>query len=375
MRVLMTTDAVGGVWTYSLTLARGLAARGVRVALAAVGPAPSAAQVAQAEAAGLPLAVFPCRLEWQEGSGPDLPRSAAWLRAEVARLGADLVHSNQFAYGAYDLAAPVLVVGHSDLWSWQAWCRPAEQPVWPPWAAFLAEYRAVVAAGLRGAAALVAPSRFMAANLINCYGIDPAKSVTIIHNGSDPPAHAGLNKAAPPLRVLAAGRLWDPAKNLRVLAEAVGAGLAGADVAVAGPLTGPEGEGRTEAAQLQAAGGIRWLGTLPAEAMAARLGVSHVFVGVSRYEPFGLAPLEAAQAGCALLLSDIPAFRELWDGAARFFAADDPAALRALLAVWAAAPQEMHPWAARAQERARRYTAAAMVARYHELYERICTGA
>jgi glycosyltransferase involved in cell wall biosynthesis len=155
----------------------------------------------------------------------------------------------------------------------------------------------------------------------------------------------------------------------------VGAGIAGADVAVAGPLSGPGGEGRTEAAQLQAAGGIRWLGTLPAEAMAARLGVSHVFVGASRYEPFGLAPLEAAQAGCALLLSDIPAFRELWDGAARFFPADDPAALRALLAAWAAAPQEMHPWAARAQERARRYTAAAMVARYHELYERICTGA
>src|SRR5690242_5747891 len=71
MRVLMTTDAVGGVWTYGLTLARALAARGVRVALAAVGPAPSAAQVAQAETAGLPLAVFPCRLEWQEGSGPD----------------------------------------------------------------------------------------------------------------------------------------------------------------------------------------------------------------------------------------------------------------------------------------------------------------
>lgn len=172
MRVLMTTDAVGGVWTYSLTLARALAARGVEVALAVVGPEPSPAQVAQAGAAGLPLAVYPCRLEWQEGSGPDLPRSAAWLRARAAQFGAGLVHSNQFAYGAYALGAPVLVVGHSDLWSWQAWCHPAGAPVWPPWAAFLAEYRGVVAAGLRGAAAVVAPSRFMAANLHSYYGID-----------------------------------------------------------------------------------------------------------------------------------------------------------------------------------------------------------
>jgi glycosyltransferase involved in cell wall biosynthesis len=371
----MTTDAVGGVWTYSLTLARALAARGVEVALAAIGPEPSAGQVAQARAAGLALTVYPCRLEWQEGSGPDLPRSAAWLRAQAARLGADLVHSNQFAYGAYTLGPPVLVVGHSDLWSWQAWCHPAGKPIWPPWAAFLAEYRAVVAAGLRGAAAVVAPSRFMAANLRAYYGIDPALPVTIIHNGSDSPPHAGLNSPPPPLRVLAAGRLWDPAKNLRVLAEAVGTGIAGAEVAVAGPLAGPQGEGAAEADRLQAAGGIQWLGALAPAAMAARLAASRVFVGASRYEPFGLAPLEAAGAGCALLLSDIPAFRELWDGAACFFPPDDPDALRALLHAWATPPQEVNDWAARARERARHYTAATMAAHYHDLYERIRTGA
>jgi glycosyltransferase involved in cell wall biosynthesis len=287
----------------------------------------------------------------------------------------DLIHSNQFAYGAYDLGAPLLVVAHSDLWSWQAACHPAGEPVWPPWAAFLDENRAVVTAGLRGAAAIVAPSRFMAANLYRYYGIDsasPVSPVMIIHNGSDSSDHAGIN-SGPPLQVLAVGRLWDPAKNLRVLAAAVGTGLAGATVAVAGPLTGPGGEGAEEAARLTG-GGIHWLGALPPEAMAAQLAASQVFVGPSRYEPFGLAPLEAAGAGCALLLSDIPAFRELWDGAARFFPPDDPVALRTLLAAWAAAPHETAAWAARARERAGRYTAAAMVSRYHELYERILTG-
>ena len=51
-----------------------------------------------------------------------------------------------------------------------------------------------------------------------------------------------------------------------------------------------------------------------------------IFVSVSRYEPFGLAVLEAAHAGCALVLSDIPTFRELWQGAASFVIAAGSAA-------------------------------------------------
>jgi NAD(P)-dependent dehydrogenase (short-subunit alcohol dehydrogenase family) len=38
-----------------------------------------------------------------------------------------------------------------------------------------------------------------------------------------------------------------------------------------------------------------------------------------------IAVLEAAQAGCALVLSDIPTFRELWEGVARFVPAEDDA--------------------------------------------------
>ena len=143
-------------------------------------------------------------------------------------------------------------------------------------------------------------------------------------------------------------------------------------VAVAGPTSGPNGEAALSA---PATSGITWLGALDAADMQARMAASRVFVGASRYEPFGLAPLEAAGVGCALLLSDIPAFRELWDGAARFFPPDDPAALRALLEEWAAAPAEVDRWATRARERAGRYTAASMAAQYHELYERINIGA
>ena len=50
-----------------------------------------------------------------------------------------------------------------------------------------------------------------------------------------------------------------------------------------------------------------------------------IFVSPALYEPFGLAVLEAANAGCALLLADIPSFRELWDDAALFVDVHDGA--------------------------------------------------
>jgi glycosyltransferase involved in cell wall biosynthesis len=50
----------------------------------------------------------------------------------------------------------------------------------------------------------------------------------------------------------------------------------------------------------------------------ARLHRAAIFVSPAMYEPFGLSVLEAASAGCALVLSDIPSFRELWDDAAVF---------------------------------------------------------
>ena len=81
---------------------------------------------------------------------------------------------------------PVLVVAHSDLFSWHAACQPLDGPLDPDWRAFLAEYRRVVVAGLRGAAAVVCPSRFVAAGLRAHYGVPAPRSV--IYNGIAPPA-------------------------------------------------------------------------------------------------------------------------------------------------------------------------------------------
>ena len=46
-RILITTDTVGGVWTYATTLARALARRRCDVVLVTVGPPPRPEQLAE----------------------------------------------------------------------------------------------------------------------------------------------------------------------------------------------------------------------------------------------------------------------------------------------------------------------------------------
>jgi hypothetical protein len=77
----MTTDAVGGVYTYALTLARGLTTRGVEVVLATMGPRPSPAQREAARAIpGLELVECDFRLEWMDDPWDDVARPGDWLR-------------------------------------------------------------------------------------------------------------------------------------------------------------------------------------------------------------------------------------------------------------------------------------------------------
>ena len=87
-----------------------------------------------------------------------------------------------------------------------------------------------------------------------------------------------------------------------------------------------------------------------------------IFVSVARYEPFGLSVLEAAQAGCALVLSDIPTFRELWDGAAAVRARRRRPRARRRDRARRARPRPPRPPRRRGASAGRRYTAEAMAA-------------
>src|SRR3546814_17799391 len=73
-------------------------------------------------------------------------------------------------------------------------------------------------------------------------------------------------------------------------------------------------------------------------------------------------------SGCALLLSDIPTFRELWDGAAVFTPAGDSDALADRLQAMAASPDLVSRMRHAARERACRYSLTSMAAETARLY-------
>lgn len=99
--LLMTADAVGGVWTYALDLARGLSGAGLRVTLALLGPSPQPDQRAAArDVPGLELIDTGLPLDWMAEEPAAIRRSALALGALARRLGVDLVHLNSPALAA-----------------------------------------------------------------------------------------------------------------------------------------------------------------------------------------------------------------------------------------------------------------------------------
>ncbi len=331
-RVMMTTDAVGGVWRYSMDLAHGLTRRGWSVRLAVLGPPPGPAQRAEALAE---LVETGLQLDWTAESPAELERISASL-AQVAQ-GSDvaLLHAPALL-GDAAWPAPVATTVHSCVGTWWRAVRGGPLPPDLAWRA------AATRAGLLRTGAVIAPTCALAAALQDIYGVTEP---TVVHNGRVP-------RLAPEVvgrrGVLTAGRLWDEGKGVACLDRV--ASRLGAPFAAAGSIRAPDGAGIVLRH-------LRLLGVLDEPAMAAAMAAARVFASAARYEPFGLAVLEAAQAGCALVLSDIPSFRELWDDAAVFVASGDEDG-------WVSALTAAHADPAlggAARARAARYTADAMV--------------
>jgi glycosyltransferase involved in cell wall biosynthesis len=159
--------------------------------------------------------------------------------------------------------------------------------------------------------------------------------------------------------VLTAGRLWDEGKNVRALCAA------------APSLPWPvyvAGDNAAAGRDPEPLPNVRHLGQLNAGSMDAWLSRAAIYALPARYEPFGLSVLEAAMAGCALVLGDIPSLRENWEEAAVFVPPGDiPAITRALrdLIDDEAARQSL---ALRARERAGRFTPDRMTRDYLQVY-------
>src|SRR5690606_15476731 len=178
----------------------------------------------------------------------------------------------------------------------------------PEWDAYARRVRE----GIAAADVLVSVSAYQAALAERHYG---RAADRVIHNGVVPPPEAPAPRREP--WVVSAGRAWDEAKGVALLDRALAEmGAAAPPAHLLGELEGPHGQ-RFRAERLVCHGRT---GRAEVDAWLRRAGI---YVAASLYEPFGLAPLEAALHGCALVMSDLPVFRELWDGCAIFFPKGD----------------------------------------------------
>jgi glycogen synthase len=367
VRILLTTDVAGGVWSYTEELYDALVGRSHEVALVSLGGEPSRGQRLWLRSRPeLLFTALPHALEWMPEPEPSLSRSADALRSAADRFRPDVIHLNQFFYGASDLGAPKLVVAHSDVVSWWRAVKAEE----PPADAWFHRYRGWVEAGLAGAGARAAPSGWMARQAMEIYGAAP---VEVVHNARSPARFPRGTATRDPVAVTA-GRLWDEGKGVgdmvaaAALLERRRRAELPAPVVVAGPARHPAG-GRDFPTRSP---GLRWAGILPSDGMTALLRRAAVYVATSRYEPFGLAPLEAALSGCALVMTNIPTFRELWDGAALFYEPGDSAALAEILRKLLDAPGRREPLADAAYARALdRFAPDRMAAAYETIYRRL----
>jgi glycogen(starch) synthase len=346
----MTADTVGGVWTYATELVAALAPLGARVTLATMGDPLSPAQARRAAAlANLEVVESRFALEWMPDPWRDVDAAGDWLLGLAARVAPDVVHLNGYAHAALPFAAPVVVVAHSCVWTWMRAVRGCDPG--PEWA----EYRRRVIAGLAGADVVVGPTAAILAGITGAYGVEPRSRV--IPNGCAAATRQPGSKA--PI-VLSAGRLWDEAKGLADLVAC--ARRVRWPIAVAGPLSPPGGP------VAPAPRGVEALGPLAADELAAWMARASIYALPARYEPFGLSVLEAALAGCALVLGDIPTLREIWGDTAVYAPPGDPDALGFALDALIRDPLARGARGALARSRALRLSASRMATAYAALY-------
>lgn len=206
------------------------------------------------------------------------------------------------------------------------------------------DYPALIARAIGSGAWVQTPTEFVRAEVIEHFAVDPDKVIAVPY-GVTPPAPltestdaaAGRRLAGVDRYVLALGTV-EPRKDLTALIAAfdkVGATDPGLGLVIAGQ--DGWGADAVDAASAQAhhSDRIRRLGHVDESARAALLRGATVLAYPSRYEGFGLPPLEAMDVGVPVVATDAGSLPEVLGDAAEFVEAgllegDPPAGIAAL---------------------------------------------
>jgi glycosyltransferase involved in cell wall biosynthesis len=365
VHVLVTSDSLSGSWTYTRELVTGLVTRGVRVTLVSFGEIPLPEQTSWMDRLhGLDYRPTAFHLEWMQEAEIDLPESSAYLAALVREVRPDVLHLNQFCYGNLPVDVPRIVMVHGDLITrthavHDSAPRPEGSLTW---------YRNMVLNGLAGADAVIAPSVWMLDRISACYR--RPQRAEVIYPGRNPIFfNPYVNKDD---CVLAVGRLVDASKQVFLLTQqpySVPVCIVGSEQTVPMPRIPIRADVKVDTDRTTVA--IR--GPQTEAQLRALYSRASIYAATARYEPLGMAALEAAFSRCAIVANDIPSFREIWGDTALYFRTNDAASLADNIRQLNADRPMRRAYAELAYARAReRFTTKRMIDDCLQLYRSLC---
>lgn len=355
-RVLIGTEAIGNPWLLSLELCRALEEEGVEVVLMTMGRKLSEEQRrAVRKFASVTLEEHPFRVEWMNEPWDDVAQAGEILLSVERRDTPDVVHLHGIALAALPFRAPVVISADTELLAWWEATKPG------PFPESFERYRERARRGLRAAAAVVSTTHAGLADLSRLLG--PCSNPKVIPVGADSRLFTPDTKEN---FIFSASRAWDGARNLELLRRA--SEQLRWPLYVARDDTRPPGP----PAKLERAdegGRLNLLGSLSRAGLAERLGRAAVYALPGSVDPSGLSVLEAALSGCALVLGETAALREVWADAALFVAQGDHDDLVATLNRLADNLELTHCLGARARERSTSFDGDTYGRSYLTLYD------
>lgn len=341
--VLITVEPPGAVWPHVDTLVRELSALGVEVMVAAVTPLRPGQRIEYAGIPGVELVPCPTPAATPAEHLANRQKVADWLMALEEIFNPDVVHLTGYLHAGLPWCGKVLVAGYPGTGASYGRLDNEQRRV----------CRSAFQHGLKAADLVVTPSDTMMTSLTRHFGVVKGK---VIRDGRDPTRYAPTTKE--PV-VLSVGPQREETGHPSCL-ERVAPRLAW-PVVVAGEQV--DGEGRTVRLE-----GLSCLGRLHSSQLMPWFNRASVYVALSA-EGAGTFVPEAALAGCALVLGDTQALRELWSGAALFLPPEDDEALASGLRTLLSDRRLREAMGFAARRRALKQPARAMAESYLQAYQ------
>ena len=293
----------------------------------------------------------------------------AWARAELfgvakaaRRLGADLVHCPA-NFGPLRSTVPVVLTVHDLL----AFRHPEYVP-----GAYSRILRTMIRAAARGARRILTVSRASSDDIVTYLGV-PRERVVVTPLAGSAPAVV----EPPPRRddrLLAVGNRM-PHKGFEILLEALA--RIDAEHRPALVITGSHGEDPLVPVveRLRLADHVDLRGWLSRDELDVLYAESTALVFPTRFEGFGLPPLEAMARGCPVIVSDIPVMHEVAGDAAVYVDPTDPDAIARAIRSLLDAPAERERMSRAGLARAAEFSWDATAAATREVLLQALTGA